>query len=174
VETARILEGSGVVRVAVHGRTKEQGYGGEADWGVIGEVAEAVGIPVVGNGDITNAAVALRRKQETGVRGLMIGRAAMTAPWIFGQIRAALNGMEVPEEPGLAERWERILDHVRQEIEWRGSEDFAVRSMRSRLMAYTRGMPEGRGLREKLSHISSLAGLEETAWHSVQEAAKAL
>jgi nifR3 family TIM-barrel protein len=75
---ARILESTGIQRLAVHGRTKEQGYTGLADWTVIAEVADAVKIPVIGNGDISNAADALKHRSETNVSGLMIGRAAMT------------------------------------------------------------------------------------------------
>jgi len=161
--TARILESCGIQRLAVHGRTKEQGYSGAADWEVIGEVAQSVKIPVIGNGDITNPENARQRLQETGVAGLMIGRAAMTRPWIFGQIRAGLEGGTIPEDPPPANRWERILDHCREEVIWRGCEDFAMRSMRSRLMAYTRGMPGGRQLRGLLSHVASLSQLEDVA-----------
>ena len=96
VETARILEQSGVRRIAVHGRTKAQGYSGYADWSVIGEVAAAVGVPVIGNGDIASAEDALKRRSETGVAGLMIGRAAMASPWIFSQIRASLDAGRAP------------------------------------------------------------------------------
>jgi tRNA-dihydrouridine synthase B len=159
VTNARILQDCGIQRLAVHGRTKEQGYSGEADWDNIAEVVAAVQIPVIGNGDITNPDIALRRLQESGVHGLMVGRAAMTSPWLFRQIRAALSGTPIPEDPPMPERWERILEHVRLEIAWRGSEEFALRSMRSRLMAYTRGMPGGRHLREKLSHVATLQGL---------------
>lgn len=163
VPVARLLEACGIARLAVHGRTKEQGYSGDANWDIIAEVAAAVQIPVIGNGDIEDAPTALRRCSESGVHGLMIGRAAMTSPWIFRQIRAALDGQPIPPDPPLSERWERILGHVRLEIAWRTSETFALRSMRSRLMAYTRGMPAGRTLRGKLSHVTSLAELADIA-----------
>ncbi len=167
IESAKILEQVGVQRVAVHGRTKDQGYGGEADWGVIGAVAEAVGIPVVGNGDIAGAEDALLRLKETRVAGLMLGRAAMNRPWVFGQIRAAMRGEEVPGEPSLAERWEGVFEHCRREIEWRGDENFAMRSMRARLMAYSRGMPSGRHLRDELGKVVSLSALREIAGRHV-------
>src|SRR3954470_4246762 len=80
---ARILEEIGIAAIAVHGRTRAQGYSGEADWDVIGEVAAAVAIPVIGNGDIANAADVAQRRRQTGIAGVMIGRAAMSAPWIF-------------------------------------------------------------------------------------------
>jgi len=161
--TAKILEDAGVVRIAVHGRTREQGYSGKADWNVIAQVAGAVRIPVVGNGDIASAEDALRRWKESGVAGLMIGRAAMSAPWLFAQIRAAFRGLPVPPDPSPAERWNRILTHCEEEVAWRGSEEFAIRSMRSRLMAYSRGMPAGRSLRGLLSHVTTIAELREIA-----------
>jgi nifR3 family TIM-barrel protein len=164
METARILEGEGISRIAVHGRTKEQGYTGEADWNVIAEVVRAVRIPVVGNGDIVSAPNALARIRESGVAGLMVGRRAMAHPWIFREIRAALDGAAAPEDVGTAAKWDFIVEHVRREIEWwDGKEELAVKSMRSRLMAYTRGMPGGSRLREKMQHIVSLAELEVVA-----------
>lgn len=158
--TAKILEGCGIRRLAVHGRTKAQGYSGEADWNVIAEVAATVKMPVVGNGDITCAQTARRRLRESGVAGLMIGRAAMSNPWIFQEIRTLLEtGVEaIPAT--LDQRWSLILDHCRREITWRKDENFALRAMRSRLMAYTRGMPGGRHLRGALAQIASLGQLE--------------
>ncbi|MCX7869641.1 MAG: tRNA-dihydrouridine synthase, partial [Terrimicrobiaceae bacterium] len=135
-----------------HGRTRAQGYSGEADWGVIGEVAAAVAIPVIGNGDIRCGADAVRRRAECGVAGLMVGRAAMCAPWIFGELRAALEGQAFTP-PSMAGRWELILRHCREEILWRGAELPAMRAMRARLMAYTRGMPGGARLRELLARV---------------------
>lgn len=157
-ETSRILEGTGIRRVAVHGRTKAQGYSGSADWDVIASVAASVSIPVIGNGDITDAATALKRR-ETGVAGLMIGRAAMTNPWIFTEIRAAFMEAEY-HPPTLEDRWNLIRRHCGEEVESRGSERIGMQGMRSRLMAYTRGMPGARPLRSILSGISSLMELD--------------
>jgi tRNA-dihydrouridine synthase B len=161
VETARILEQSGVRRIAVHGRTKEQGYGGHADWSAIGDVARSVKIPVIGNGDIGSAEDALRRRRQTDVSGLMIGRAAMASPWIFSEIRAALETGRILAAPSLEERWRLIWEHCSEEILWRRDERMAMRAMRARLMAYTRGMPGGPRLRDRLAHIDSLAELED-------------
>lgn len=163
VEAARILERSGVRRIAVHGRTKEQGYSGRADWSVIAEVASAVETPVIGNGDIASAGDALMRKSETNVAGLMIGRAAMASPWIFSEIQAALSTNILPPAPSHTEKWRLIRDHCFQEIVWRRDERVAMKAMRSRLMAYTRGMPGGPRLRDRLAHVESLAELEDLA-----------
>lgn len=162
VQTARLLEDAGVSRIAVHGRTKEQGYTGLANWDVIAAVAESVKVPVIGNGDIRGAADALHRKETSGVAGLMIGRAAMANPWIFSEIRAALIGVPF-RQPGLDERWELILRHCNEEVAWRGDEGSAMRAMRARLMTYTRGMHGGSRLRERLARVESLSELEDLA-----------
>ena len=158
--TARLLEGAGIQRLAVHGRTRSQGYSGQANWAVIADVVQAVTIPVIGNGDITSAAEALERA-KTGVAGLMIGRAAMTNPWIFSEIRSALNGEPTLFEPTLEERWQLIRRHCSEEISLKGNEPAAMAAMRARLMAYSKKFPDARTLRAKISQIKSLVELEE-------------
>ena len=169
VETARILEQSGIRRIAVHGRTKEQGYSGRADWSVIAEVAATVVVPVVGNGDITTARDALERKRQTGIAGLMIGRAAMASPWIFTEIRAALDTKVLRPAPSRKEKWELMRDHCAEEIVWRRDERMAMKAMRSRLMAYTRGLPGAPRLRDRLARLESLAELEDLAAHDLAD-----
>jgi nifR3 family TIM-barrel protein len=160
VATARILEDCGVQAVAVHGRTKEQGYGGVADWEVIAQVAAAVNIPVIGNGDIASPEdVALRR--STGVAGVMLGRAAMSAPWVFREIREFLRTGILPPEPPLAQKWAHIARHCRAMVARIGRESLAMQFMRSRLMAYSKGFPEAKFLRQKFSEIVSLSELED-------------
>ena len=163
VQAAKILEQCGICRIAVHGRTKEQGYSGRADWSVIAEVAAAVGVPVIGNGDIASAQDALKRKSEANVAGLMIGRAAMASPWIFSEIRAALVTGTLPTAPTREEKWQLMRDHCSQEITWKHDERSAMKAMRSRLMAYTRGMPGAPRLRHRLARVESLAELEDVA-----------
>jgi len=160
---ARILEDLGVAAIAVHGRTRAQGYSGSADWEVIGQVVEAVDVPVIGNGDITNAADVARRRAETGIAGVMIGRAAMSAPWIFQQIKHELATGELLPPPDLPERWALIQRHCQLAVEEWQNEENAMRSMRSRLMAYSKGFPGSKLLRENFQQVSSLARFEQIA-----------
>jgi tRNA-dihydrouridine synthase B len=160
--TARLLEECGIQAIAVHGRTKAQGYGGLADWDVIGEVAAAVKVPVIGNGDVSSAED-VQRRIATGVRGVMIGRAAMCAPWIFREIKHFLRTGEHLAPPALSEQWCHILRHCRMEVHRQGSELFAMQSMRTQLMHYSRGMPEAKRLRDRFARVASLAELEDIA-----------
>ncbi len=160
---ARILEETGIGAIAVHGRTRAQGYSGAADWNVIGEVAAAVALPVIGNGDLTSGADVAKRRAETGIAGVMIGRAAMNSPWIFAQIKHYLATGENLPPPELAERWSLIQRHCQLTVEEWGCEEKAMRSLRARLMAYSKGLPNGKMLREQFQHVSSLAQIDEIA-----------
>src|SRR5438874_8947717 len=165
---AKILEETGIQAVAVHGRTRAQGYSGEADWKVIGEVVSAVSIPVIGNGDLTSGDDVIRRRAETDIAGAMIGRAAMSAPWIFNQVKHYLATGEHPSSPGIEEKWQLIQRHCQLAVEEWGREDQAIRSMRARLMAYSKGFPNGKLLREKFQHVSSLGEIHEIASNHIQ------
>jgi nifR3 family TIM-barrel protein len=160
---AQILQETGVRAVAVHGRTRAQGYSGEADWKVIGEVVSAVSIPVIGNGDLTSGADVIRRRDETGIAGAMIGRAAMSAPWIFDQVKHYFATGEHLPSPSLDEKWELIRRHCQLAVEEWGCEDQALRSMRARLMAYSKAFPHAKLLREQFQHVSSLAEIDQIA-----------
>jgi len=163
VRVARILEECGIAALTVHGRTRAQGYSGTADWNVIGEVAAAVLVPVIGNGDLTSANEVARRKRETGIAGAMIGRAAMSTPWIFRETKAYMENGSTVAPPTPDERWKLILRHCEMIVaEW-GVEELAIRSMRSRLMAYSKSMPEAKRLREKFSQVSTLADVQAIA-----------
>ncbi len=163
VRVARILADAGIAALSVHGRTRAQGYSGSADWNVIGEVAVAVPIPVIGNGDLSRAADIARRRSETGIAGAMIGRAAMSAPWIFRETKGYLTAGEIFDPPTLDERWKLILRHCELIVREWGAEEPAIRSMRARLMAYSKSMPDAKRLRERFSHVSSLADVQTIA-----------
>jgi nifR3 family TIM-barrel protein len=163
VTTARLLQDAGVRAIAVHGRTKAQGYSGEADWDVIGQVVQAVNIPVIGNGDLTSAAAVQRRREQTGVAGVMLGRGAMSAPWIFREIHQYLETGLVPDPMPLPAQWAFIQRHCALAVAHSGEEPHTMAGMRSRLMAYSRGMPAAKQLREQFSAVSSLADLAAIA-----------
>jgi len=167
VRVAKVLEQCGISALTVHGRTRAQGYSGTADWNVIGEVAAAVSIPVIGNGDLASASDVAKRKRETGIAGAMIGRAAMSAPWIFREAKAYLANEEIVEPPTLQERWDVIVRHCELHVRDWGVEEPAIRSMRARLMAYSKSMPEAKRLREKFSQVSTLAGVKTIAEENI-------
>jgi len=158
---AKILEDCGIAALAVHGRTRAQGYSGEADWRIIAEVAQSVALPVIGNGDLCSPEDVMRRRTETNISGAMIGRAAMNAPWIFRQMKYYLSTGHLLAAPALAERWQTITNHCHLHVESWGAEEPAIRSLRSRLMAYSKNFPEAKSLREKFQRVSSIAEVEE-------------
>ncbi|MBV9618679.1 MAG: tRNA dihydrouridine synthase DusB [Verrucomicrobia bacterium] len=167
VRVAKILADCGIAALTVHGRTRAQGYSGVADWNVIGEVAAAVSIPVIGNGDLATAADVAKRKRETRIAGAMIGRAAMAAPWIFRETKAYLATGAIVDPPTLDERWKIILRHCKLHVREWGVEEQAMRSMRARLMAYSKSMPEAKRLREKFSQVSTLANVHMIAEENI-------
>ncbi len=164
-EVCRILEDSGVSAIAVHGRTRAQGYRGEADWDIINECAAAVDIPVIGNGDIQSGADVQKRKEGSALSGIMIGRAAMQYPWIFKEAKEFLATGTVPEPVSVPERWRMILRHCQlaSESDRYGDEKHTLMAMRSRLMTYCKGFPGAKPLRKKLSSVSSVQEVKDIA-----------
>src|SRR5947208_2366413 len=167
VRVAKVLTDCGIAALTVHGRTRAQGYSGAADWNVIGEVAAGISIPVIGNGDLASAADVAKRRRETGIAGAMIGRAVMSAPWIFRETRACLATGEIVDRPTLSERWKLILRHCELTVREWGAEEPAIRSMRARLMAYSKSMPEAKRLREKFAHVSTVAEIQAIAEENI-------
>jgi tRNA-dihydrouridine synthase B len=165
VEVAKTLEDCGMQAIAVHGRTRAQGYSGEADWNTIDAVARAVTIPVIGNGDVSCGEDLARRKRETAVSGVMIGRAAMQNPWVFREAKYFLETGNVMEVVPLKERWELILRHCSMAVESNryGNERQTLTAMRGRLMAYCKGFPGAKDLRQRLCQVDSLSAVEGLA-----------
>lgn len=164
-EVCHILEDCGMQAIAIHGRTRAQGYSGEADWEVIDECTSKVTVPVIGNGDIETGQDVEIRRNTTGVSGVMIGRAAMQYPWVFRDAKHYLETGEHPAPVPVEERWELILRHSQMLNEWGKfpTEKHAMQSLRSRLMAYSKGLPQGKLLRSRFSTVSSIAELEDIA-----------
>ncbi len=160
VELAKRAERAGAAAVAVHGRTREQFYSGRADWEIIRKVKEAVAIPVIGNGDVDSPESAARLLAETGCDGVMVGRAARGNPWIFREIVSYLETGRAPERPDEEEKRERILEHARLMLAYKG-EYTAVREMRKHVSWYTVGYPGSAKLRGKINAIESMEALEE-------------
>ncbi len=163
VEVARILEDSGIQAIAIHGRTRAQGYTGAANWDVIAQCADAVKIPVIGNGDIATGQDVERRRRETNVRGIMIGRAAMGNPWVFREAKHYLATGNHLRPVSSEQRFTLMLRHTRLAVSSNryGDELRAMRAMRNRLMTYTQGLPGSKVLRMKFCHVESVMQLED-------------
>jgi nifR3 family TIM-barrel protein len=164
-EVGHIVEGEGAQALAVHGRTKVQGYRGDANWPVIAEVAEELTIPVIGNGNIASADDVIRIRRQTKCAGLMIGRAALGYPWIFRDIKHYLAHGEVPEPPSIAERWATIIDYTRKIMArpFREQRHRDLRWMRPKFIALTKGMEGSRKIRGALGEVVQIEDLEKVA-----------
>ncbi|MGN0307908.1 MAG: tRNA dihydrouridine synthase DusB [Lachnospiraceae bacterium] len=160
VEIAKIVEDAGGAAIGIHGRTREQYYSGKADWEVIARVKEAVSIPVLGNGDVTDADSCLRMMKETGCDGVMIARAARGNPWIFREILHQLEKGEPLARPTMEEMRDTILRHAGLLMEYKG-EYTAVREMRKHIGWYTTGLPHSAQLRKRMNELETMEELKE-------------
>jgi nifR3 family TIM-barrel protein len=160
VEIAKIAESCGVAAVAVHGRTRQQYYSGEADWDIIRQVKEAVSIPVIGNGDLRTADDVLRMQEQTGCDGFMIGRGAQGNPWIFKQILHKLETGEDLPKPNIQEVTDMVLRHAKLQLEVKG-EYIGIREIRKHAAWYTAGYKNSAKLRGKINEVESYEQLEE-------------
>lgn len=158
VEIAKAAEAGGASAIAVHGRTREQLYSGEADWEIIARVKESVQIPVIGNGDVSDGPSAERLLSETGCDGIMIGRAVRGNPWIFREISGYLERGEAVERPDLAKVRETILRHAGLLLAYKG-EYIGIREMRKHLAWYTTGYPGSARFRNRINEMQTLEDL---------------
>lgn len=160
VEFAQMAQENGAKAVAVHGRTRQQYYGGRADWDIIKQVKEAVNIPVIASGDIFAPEDAARCLNETNCDGLMIARGARGKPWIFGQIKSFLETEEKLPEPSIKEVINMILRHGRMLMDFKG-EVMAMREMRKHVSWYTVGYKNSASIRRMANNIETYRQLEE-------------
>ena len=156
---AKYLEDAGAAAIAVHGRTREQYYVGKADWEIIRQVKEAVSVPVIGNGDVTDPISAHKMMEETGCDGVMIGRASRGNPWIFRQLVEYDKTGNIPERPDVAELKAMILRHARLQLQYKG-EYTGIREMRKHVAWYTKGMQGSAKLRDEINQVESYEELE--------------
>lgn len=154
VEFAKIAEENGAAAIAVHGRTREQYYGGKADWEIIRQVKNAVTIPVIASGDIFTAEDAIKCKEETGCDALMIARGARGNPWIFNQIKKYRLTGELPVKPSADEVIDMILRHGRMQMEFKG-ELMGMREMRKHVAWYTAGYKNSASIRRRVNEVET-------------------
>ena len=169
VQLARQFEGAGIQMLTVHGRTREQGYKGQAEYDTIAAVKAAVKVPVVANGDITSPEKARAVLAATGADAIMIGRAAQGRPWIFREIGHFLATGEHLAPPLVAELRCLLLDHLQDHYSLYG-ELTGVRSARKHIAWYLRGLPGGEALRQHINKIEDCA----TQWQAVADYLDAL
>ena len=161
LDAGRIAQESGAAAIALHGRTVEQAYSGRADWDAIAELVASVDIPVLGNGDIWEAADAVRMVEETGVAGVVVGRGCLGRPWLFRDLAAAFAGEQVATLPTLGEvrRHDAPPRRAARASTWGRSA--GCKEFRKHVTWYLKGFRAGGDLRHRLALVESLATLDD-------------
>lgn len=160
VEFAKMCEESGASYITVHGRTRAQGYSGEADWNIIKAVKESVKIPVIGNGDIDSPQKAKQRMAESGVDGVMIGRAVLGNPWLLNQTHEYLLHGIMPAEPSVRQIKEILLKHLRMLVDYYG-EKAGIAVSRKHVGWYVRSLYEAKKFREQYTKLTDFGTAEK-------------
>lgn len=166
VEIAKIIEDAGGAAVTVHGRTREQYYSGTADWDIIRQVKEAVSIPVIGNGDVTDGSKALDMQRETECDGVMIGRGAQGNPWIFSELLEYEKNGTMPVRPEREELCAMMLRHAKLQLQYKG-EYQGIREMRKHVSWYTGGLANSAKLRGQINEVESYDELKRLLYEKI-------
>ena len=169
-EIAEIAMACGADALTLHPRTVRQGFGGTANWNLIGRVKKRVAIPVIGSGDVRRAEDARAMLEQTGCDGVMVGRGALGNPWIFRDIKSFLSDGVIPPPPAPAEREDILRRHLEMQIR-RCGESAGVKSFRKHLLWYTKGLRGGSGFRRatvSVEGIDELLAMLHTYLHSLQ------
>ena len=153
-EVAKIAEKNGISAITIHGRTRDEFYGGKVDLDIIKKVKESVKIPVIGNGDIIDEESARHMFEYTGVDGIAIGRGTMGNPWIFKQIEHFLKTGEKLPRPTIQEKYELLKEHIELDIREKG-ENVALNEMRKHIAWYTKNMKDSSSFRNEINYIEN-------------------
>ncbi|WP_018924757.1 tRNA dihydrouridine synthase DusB [Salsuginibacillus kocurii] len=168
VENAQAVEAAGGKAVSVHGRTRYQMYEGEADWDIIKQVKETVNIPVIGNGDVKTPQDAKKMLDDTGVDGVMIGRAALGNPWMLYRTVEYLETGELGHEPTPREKIDVCMLHMKRLIDLKG-EDVAVREMRKHAAWYLKGLKRNSRVRDQINYLTTQQEVADALYGYVEE-----
>jgi nifR3 family TIM-barrel protein len=160
VGIARRCQDAGALALTLHPRTRTQMYQGSADWDEIARVVEALGIPVIGNGDVRTPEDIVAMRRHTGCAGVMIARGSFGNPWIFAQGRDLLEGRPKRPDPRPEERFATALEHARLALRLQGDTRKTAIEFRKHLGWYTKGLPGAADLRQRLFTIESMAEAE--------------
>lgn len=160
LEIAKIAEENGAAAIAIHGRTREQYYSGNADWNIIKQIKENLKIPVIGNGDVDTPQKAKAMFEQTNCDAIMIGRAAQGNPWIFKQINHYLKTGELLCSPTLSEKIDMAIRHTSMLVDFKG-EYIGIREMRKHIACYTKGLSNSSRLRKEINSVDSLNKMVE-------------
>ena len=160
LDAGRIAQETGTAAIALHGRTVQQAYSGEADWDAIARLVEHVDIPVLGNGDIWEAADALRMVEQTGAAGVVVGRGCLGRPWLFRDLAGAFAGEPARTLPTLGEVRAMMRRHAELLAEHMG-EERGCKEFRKHVTWYLKGFPAGGDMRHRIALVDSLATLDE-------------
>ncbi|MGN1337108.1 MAG: tRNA dihydrouridine synthase DusB [Candidatus Coprovivens sp.] len=149
VEIAKKCEEAGASAIAVHGRTRAQGYSGNADWNIIKQVKEAVSIPVIGNGDVTTCYKAKEMLEQTKCDAVMIGRGVLGNPWLIRECVEYLENGKTPQEVSFLEKVEMMKRHYELLVEDK-DEKRALLEIRSHIIWYLKGMPKSKEIKNQI------------------------